>query len=67
MEVGQGVGGDSGVPEGEDDGDRAVEEDRARAGAGIGKEVVPSPDAGTDELEMGMEGPETVESRVVPR
>ena len=54
--MGQGVGGNGGVPELEDDGGRAVEEGRARAGASGGKEVMPSPDAGADELVVGVEG-----------
>ena len=55
-EVGQGVDGNGGVPESEDDCGRSVEEGRARAGASGGKEVVPSPDAGADELVVGVEG-----------
>ena len=55
-EVGQGVDGNGGVPESEEDGGRAVEEGRARAGASGGKEVMSSPDAGADELVVGVEG-----------
>ena len=55
-EVGQGVDGNGGMPESENGRGRTIAEGRARAGASGGKEVVSSPDAGADELVVGVEG-----------